>query len=60
MRVAQLRKQTLVDRSASILRNNYYGWFVKKSRGVYAVADDGRSAIGQFETEIAALSLSSK
>ena len=57
MRVAHLRKQTLVERSASILRSNYYGWFVKQSRGVYAVAEDGRSAIGLFETEIAALTL---
>ena len=57
MRVAHLRKQTLVDRSASILRSNYYGWFIKQSRGVYAVADDGRLAIGQFEAEIAALAL---
>jgi hypothetical protein len=52
-----LRKQTLVDRSASILRSNYYGWFIKQSRGVYAVADDGRAAIRQFEAEIAALAL---
>ena len=54
-RIAELKKQTNVDRSASILRNDYYGWFFKHARGVYAVTEQGTAAFVQFQTEIATL-----
>ena len=51
-RVADLCKHTKIDRSASILRSDYYGWFIKESRGIYRVTDKGIEAIVDFKTEI--------
>ncbi len=54
-KISNLRKATQVDRAATILRADYYGWFVKEDRGIYNVTDAGRSAILIFAREIAAL-----
>lgn len=54
-KIAELKKHTLVDRSASILRNDYYGWFTKTARGIYGVTEVGVAAMTQFQPEIAAL-----
>ena len=54
-RVSQLRKATQIERAATILRADYYGWFVKEERGIYNVTDTGRSALVLFSKEIAAL-----
>ncbi len=54
-KVSNLRKATQVDRAATILRADYYGWFIKEDRGIYNVTDTGRSAILMFAREIAAL-----
>jgi hypothetical protein len=54
-RIAHLRDQTQVEKSASILRDNYYGWFEKQARGIYALAEAGRAAVTQFADEIASL-----
>jgi hypothetical protein len=59
-RISELKKHTNVDRSASILRNDYYGWFMKKARGIYGVTDQGTAAITQFQAEIASLSTAHK
>lgn len=37
--------QTLVARAPTILRSNVYGWFVRKSRGIYGLTDLGRAAV---------------
>ena len=54
-RVSHLRKATQIERAATILRADYYGWFVKEERGIYNVTDTGRSALVLFSKEIAAL-----
>ncbi len=43
-RVKDIRQHTGVDRAASILRDNHYGWFCKQARGVYDVQEAGGKA----------------
>ncbi len=54
-KVSDIRKQTKVERCATILRSDYYGWFVKQTRGVYMVTDKGVEAVTIFKTEITRL-----
>lgn len=54
-KLAALREATKVDRAAHILRDNYYGWFAKTSRGVYELTSEGQSAATTFATQISAL-----
>ncbi len=54
-RVADLRKLTKVDRAATILRDDYYGWFIRQSRGVYASTDEGHAAAVSFSEHIISL-----
>jgi hypothetical protein len=42
-----IKAATQVDRAASILRDNHYGWFEKITRGVYGVTKDGAAGVGQ-------------
>lgn len=37
-----------IEKTASILRDNYYGWFEKKGRGLYAVLPAGYEALETF------------
>lgn len=55
MRVSHLRKATQIERAATILRADYYGWFVKEDRGIYNLTDAGRAALVTFAGEIAGL-----
>jgi hypothetical protein len=54
-KVSVLRRETKVERAATILRSDYYGWFVKQERGVYAITDQGIESITVFKTEISRL-----
>jgi hypothetical protein len=54
-KISDLCKETKVERSANILRSNYYGWFVKIDRGIFAMTEAGNAAILDFKTEIAIL-----
>ena len=42
-RVRDLKAATRVDRSASILRGNVYGWFRKADRGIYELSPLGKA-----------------
>ena len=55
MRLAQLRNATGVADAAPMLQRNVYGWFVRLSRGTYALSDGGHEALGQFAEAIALL-----
>lgn len=44
--LGQLRAETGIDRAASILQKNHYGWFERVARGVYGLTPAGRSALG--------------
>jgi len=45
---AQLRSLGTGPKTLSILSSNFYEWFERVERGVYAVKADGRSALGQY------------
>jgi hypothetical protein len=52
MKVAALRAAADVPRAASILRSDYYGWFERVERGVYAITPAGRRGLGQFNMAV--------
>ncbi len=54
-KISDLRKNTKVDRAATILRSDYYGWFAKQSRGIYGLSKIGTKAILDFAGAIANL-----
>ena len=54
-KISDLRKNTKVDRAATILRSDYYGWFAKQSRGIYGLSKIGTKAILDFAGIIANL-----
>ncbi len=44
-RIRDIKAATKVDRAGNILRDNHYGWFEKRERGIYGLAlsaSDGR------------------
>ena len=47
-RVCDIVAQTKVERAASILRRDAYGWFVKEERGIYFLSPKGEAAIATF------------
>lgn len=47
-RVADVRKQAQVDRAASILLRDVYGWFVRESRGIYGLTPSGQDALAKY------------
>src|SRR5260221_12045013 len=55
MPLRELRALTGVVEAAPILQRNVYGWFTRLSRGVYALSDAGRAALGTFADAVAAL-----
>jgi hypothetical protein len=54
-RLALLRAQTGVERAGAILRDDHYGWFARKERGLYALTPKGAEALTAFEAALAAL-----
>ena len=54
-KISDLRKATNVDRSATILRSDYYGWFVKRERGIYGITEIGGKAMTTFAIELSVL-----
>lgn len=55
-KVAVLRAETGTVRAAAILQHDVYGWFVRQSRGVYALSPKGQGATQTYCAAIAALS----
>ncbi len=51
-RVKDIRQTTRVERSATILRSNVYGWFQRESRGVYGLTDAGVAALEASQSVI--------
>ena len=48
----EVRKLCNVEKTADILRSNYYGWFEKIETGVYRVTDAGYAALEEFEDTV--------
>jgi len=44
----ELRDYTKRKKVVDILQKNYYGWFVRVSRGVYDLTDAGRNALNEY------------
>jgi hypothetical protein len=47
-RIRDVKSATAVDRASGILRDNVYGWFAKRERGIYDLTDQGRAALLRF------------
>lgn len=54
-KVAALRLETGVTRAAGILQDDVYGWFLRESRGVYALSPKGMAALETFAEVLVAL-----
>ncbi|HZH28636.1 MAG TPA: DUF2161 family putative PD-(D/E)XK-type phosphodiesterase [Azospirillaceae bacterium] len=52
-RPAEIRKTTGVDKAATILRRNVYGWFERTGRGLYALTPAGRQALVDYAAVVA-------
>ena len=44
----QIHRKCGVKKTASILRNNYYGWFLRSPEGAYTLTDAGRAALTEY------------
>ncbi|MBO4505748.1 MAG: hypothetical protein J5728_04910, partial [Lachnospiraceae bacterium] len=44
-----------IEKTAAILRANYYRWFEKKGSGRYCISDAGYAALEEFEPVLKAL-----
>ena len=49
---SEIRKLTGLPNTTSILYNNYYNWFIKSGRGIYALSNEGRAALVEYSEEI--------
>jgi hypothetical protein len=55
MKVAALRATGLVPNAGRILHDDVYGWFVRESRGIYGLSENGRAALITFDHALEAL-----
>lgn len=53
----EVRDASGVGNAASILRSNYYGWFIRVSHGKYALTPSGIDALSQYAEVLEGLSL---
>ncbi|MBR1860412.1 MAG: hypothetical protein IJ796_00915 [Lachnospiraceae bacterium] len=51
-RTTDVKKVSGIEKSAQIMRSNYYGWFENVSKGVYRATDAGYAALEEFEDTI--------
>jgi hypothetical protein len=49
MEVAALRAAAEAPRAGSIVRSDYYGWFERVERGVYALTPAGKRGLAQYD-----------
>lgn len=54
-RIRDIKAATGVDRAQNILRDNVYGWFERRSRGVYGLTSSGKSALIDYKQTIGSL-----
>ena len=48
MSAKELRTLGTDDKTYNILRSNYYGWFKKIDKGMYALSDKGYAEISDY------------
>jgi len=51
MKAAAVRAECDAPRAANILRADYYGWFERVERGVYALTPKGREGLAAFQRQ---------
>lgn len=56
-KVSDIRKNTQVEKSASILQRDVYGWFQKLERGIYELSPKGKEALETFSDIIETLEM---
>jgi hypothetical protein len=49
MRLADMRAAADVPNAAKILQRDYYGWFERVGRGMYAITSSGRTGLARFQ-----------
>ncbi len=54
-KVGDLRASTGVDRAATILQRDVYGWFERESRGIYRLSPRGEAAVESYAAVLADL-----
>jgi len=54
-KVAVIRQITEVQRAASILQSDVYGWFLRQERGIYGLSPKGEAALVTFGPALEAL-----
>ena len=47
-----IREQSGVEKTTTILYNNYYGWFYNVKKGTYSVRDTGFSALQEYKDTV--------
>ena len=52
---SDVAKASGVAKATTILRDNYYGWFLKESKGVYKLSKEGKVALDEYAATIAKL-----
>lgn len=45
----EIRDQSGIGKTSDILQHNYYGWFIRISRGRYSLTPEGREALRKYE-----------
>lgn len=48
-KVSYIRESTEIEKVGTILSKNYYGWYVRKDRGIYDLSEDGKQALVKYE-----------
>ncbi|MBN2362850.1 hypothetical protein JXL83_01825 [candidate division WOR-3 bacterium] len=48
----KLREMGCFEKTQRVLHNNFYGWFDRKSKGLYILNDSGKKALRRYETLI--------
>lgn len=56
----EIRELSRVEKTTSILYDNYYGWFEHEKKGVYSVREAGLHALEEFEETLAILKKQNK
>jgi len=51
MKVAALRATCDAPNAASIMRDDFYGWFERVERGIYAITPKGRRGLAQYNAK---------
>ena len=52
LKANEVKQQTGVEKAATLMRNNHYGWFEKVERGIYKLAECAETELKEYADEI--------